>query len=545
MHYSTQTAFDANPLNGGYEDVFYAKLPAGAVVVGAAVDVPPTRAHQSTSYTILDWMEDPDGLGIDDFACLKIYAILYQHGVRDGGAFPINQSALASAVFMSRPKVNRALKRLVDAGLLSMARTFVRQPGGGARRDMNVYRVEQAPINEAFARVSAKKARIPFEPEPGGPAFRKAAAKSSCSNLNSGSDLQERPRICDPGQMFESEQQAPRTRCSDLNSGAPDPSEPCAHAPAHTAPAVPKGGFTCENADAAADWLASPARARKKRKEAVEDRIYINKNNNHKNNNNYSFILSSSSIATLGSEQRSEAMGAVELTAEELSVLANIVSTSKKASLVTGRFVIETARSLKARLDEGLAPAWIQRVWERYVSEVADLNAGAAAIKYESFPANWLARADLVAAASLRAAAEDALGGCLSDFAPEGLLDGASRDDLVVIAASSFMVDVPDELAARLARARARAKVDAARKAAPASPAPGDVSEADIELRPIGDGWMFRVTAAARRALGSACRNWKGDWTAVGMAADGAAREVAASLALGRVRAALAQGGVL
>ena len=540
MHYSTQTAFDANPLNGGYEDVFYAKLPAGAVVVGAAVDVPPTRAHQSTSYTILDWMEDPDGLGIDDFACLKIYAILYQHGVRDGGAFPINQSALASAVFMSRPKVNRALKRLVDAGLLSMARTFVRQPGGGARRDMNVYRVEQAPINEAFARVSAKKARIPFEPEPGGPAFRKAAAKSSCSNLNSGSDLQERPRICDPGQMFESEQQAPRTRCSDLNSGAPDPSEPCAHAPAHTAPAVPKGGFTCENADAAADWLASPARARKKRKEAVEDRIYINKNNN-----NYSFILSSSSIATLGSEQRSEAMGAVELTAEELSVLANIVSTSKKASLVTGRFVIETARSLKARLDEGLAPAWIQRVWERYVSEVADLNAGAAAIKYESFPANWLARADLVAAASLRAAAEDALGGCLSDFAPEGLLDGASRDDLVVIAASSFMVDVPDELAARLARARARAKVDAARKAAPASPAPGDVSEADIELRPIGDGWMFRVTAAARRALGSACRNWKGDWTAVGMAADGAAREVAASLALGRVRAALAQGGVL
>ena len=540
MHYSTQTAFDANPLNGGYEDVFYAKLPAGAVVVGAAVDVPPTRAHQSTSYTILDWMEDPDGLGIDDFACLKIYAILYQHGVRDGGAFPINQSALASAVFMSRPKVNRALKRLVDAGLLSMARTFVRQPGGGARRDMNVYRVEQAPINEAFARVSAKKARIPFEPEPGGPAFRKAAAKSSCSNLNSGSDLQERPRICDPGQMFESEQQAPRTRCSDLNSGAPDPSEPCAHAPAHTAPAVPKGGFTCENADAAADWLASPARARKKRKEAVEDRIYINKNNN-----NYSFILSSSSIATLGSEQRSEAMGAVELTAEELSVLANIVSTSKKASLVTGRFVIETARSLKARLDEGLAPAWIQRVWERYVSEVADLNAGAAAIKYESFPANWLARADLVAAASLRAAAEDALGGCLSDFAPEGLLDGASRDDLVVIAASSFMVDVPDELAARLARARARAKVDAARTAAPASPAPGDVSEADIELRPIGDGWMFRVTAAARRALGSACRNWKGDWTAVGMAADGAAREVAASLALGRVRAALAQGGVL
>ena len=540
MHYSTQTAFDANPLNGGYEDVFYAKLPAGAVVVGAAVDVPPTRAHQSTSYTILDWMEDPDGLGIDDFACLKIYAILYQHGVRDGGAFPINQSALASAVFMSRPKVNRALKRLVDAGLLSMARTFVRQPGGGARRDMNVYRVEQAPINEAFARVSAKKARIPFEPEPGGPAFRKAAAKSSCSNLNSGSDLQERPRICDPGQMFESEQQAPRTRCSDLNSGAPDPSEPCAHAPAHTAPAVPKGGFTCENADAAADWLASPARARKKRKEAVEDRIYINKNNN-----NYSFILSSSSIATLGSEQRSEAMGAVELTAEELSVLANIVSTSKKASLVTGRFVIETARSLKARLDEGLAPAWIQRVWERYVSEVADLNAGAAAIKYESFPANWLARADLVAAASLRAAAEDALGGCLSDFAPEGLLDGASRDDLVVIAASSFMVDVPDELAARLARARARAKVDAAGKAAPASPAPGDVSEADIELCPIGDGWMFRVTAAARRALGSACRNWKGDWTAVGMAADGAAREVAASLALGRVRAALAQGGVL
>ena len=282
MHYSTQTAFDANPLNGGYEDVFYAKLPAGAVVVGAAVDVPPTRAHQSTSYTILDWMEDPDGLGIDDFACLKIYAILYQHGVRDGGAFPINQSALASAVFMSRPKVNRALKRLVDAGLLSMARTFVRQPGGGARRDMNVYRVEQAPINEAFARVSAKKARIPFEPEPGGPAFRKAAAKSSCSNLNSGSDLQERPRICDPGQMFESEQQAPRTRCSDLNSGAPDPSEPCAHAPAHTAPAVPKGGFTCENADAAADWLASPARARKKRKEAVEDRIYINKNNNNR-----------------------------------------------------------------------------------------------------------------------------------------------------------------------------------------------------------------------------------------------------------------------
>lgn len=541
MHYSTQTAFDANPLNGGYEDVFYAKLPEGAVVVGAAVDVPPTRAHQSTSYTILDWMEDPDGLGIDDFACLKIYAILYQHGVRDGGAFPINQSALASAVFMSRPKVNRALKRLVDAGLLSMARTFVRQPGGGARRDMNVYRVEQAPINEAFARVSAKKARIPFEPEPGGPAFRKAAAKSSCSNLNSGSDLQERPHNCDPGQMFESEQQAPRTRCSDLNSGARGASEPCAHAPALPAPAVPKGGFTCENADAAADWLASPARARKKREGAVEDRIYINKNNN----NYYSFILSSSSIATSGFEQGSEAMGAVELTAEELSVLANIVSTSKKASLVTGRFVIETARSLKARLDEGLAPAWIQRVWERYVSEVADLNAGAAAIKYESFPANWLARADLVAAASLRAAAEDALAGCLPDFAPEGLLDGASRDDLAVIAASSFMVDVPDELAARLARARARAKVDAARKAAPASPAPCDVSEADIELRPIGDGWMFRVTAAARRALGSACRNWKGDWTAVGMAADGAAREVAASLALGRVRAALAQGGVL
>ena len=101
--------------------------------------------------TLHEWMWSPRGLGLAlTSPDLMVYAKVYSVSHHNSGAMTASQPKLARLFNLSRETVNRALRRLVDDGLIYVCGTV--RGKGRAGRPVNVYAVCQGPINRAVSR---------------------------------------------------------------------------------------------------------------------------------------------------------------------------------------------------------------------------------------------------------------------------------------------------------------------------------------------------------------------------------------------------------
>lgn len=450
VEYTPHDAYNANPVDGGFESSFYTPMPVGTRVDDERIFSPGVRASETGSWTVFDWMEDEDGLGLTDLRLAKVYAHLYRHHVDYGGAFPINQANFAQTVNMSRQTVNKLINELIDRGLLMRSGTHVDTPGGGKRRGVNVYRVLQQPINDAHVRITARKngliipqghpalaTRADDVGEPAGISVVKRVDNALVSPSGCNAPSPEKP------------QDSPLS--SALTTASDAPSAPRAPAKAKTdcdLPGIPvvATSFTCEDASGALDFLKRLEKGRKN-----EKRIYINKNIYINNSSIFSLLSSSKKALELSSLKGANEVGSnvVALTEQETVALANIVASSTKTEWISGSFLIDTAKALHDLVDDGMKPSWVVATWKRYINENRAANEGGGEKmirKYEKFPATWMrAKAD-VKSCSIRLAAQLVLDGRELEDAPEDVLLGYDEKDYALVAESSFREGIPSEL---------------------------------------------------------------------------------------------------
>lgn len=101
--------------------------------------------------TLHEWMWSPRGLGLAlTSPDLMVYAKIYSVSHHNTGAMTASQPKLAQLFSLTRETVNRALRRLVDNGLVYVCGTV--RGKGRAGRPVNVYAVCQDPINRAVSR---------------------------------------------------------------------------------------------------------------------------------------------------------------------------------------------------------------------------------------------------------------------------------------------------------------------------------------------------------------------------------------------------------
>lgn len=103
------------------------------------------------SYTIYDWMTDPDGLDLKPgSADLAVYACLYRRGNQGSATVVMSQSDLAARTRYSRQSVNGAVKRLLERGLIAMEHSYRTLKEAKGFRSIRGYRIVQEPVNEAI-----------------------------------------------------------------------------------------------------------------------------------------------------------------------------------------------------------------------------------------------------------------------------------------------------------------------------------------------------------------------------------------------------------
>ena len=127
--------------------------PAGGVPT--IQDMP---AFDMASYTVYEWMEAADGLGLNKPVDAKLYAMIYQASMHFRGYFQINQALFAETMGVSRQTLNGMLARFCDEGLIKAVKTPNRNnPCGGALKSPTAYYVAQEPINRAILAITERK----------------------------------------------------------------------------------------------------------------------------------------------------------------------------------------------------------------------------------------------------------------------------------------------------------------------------------------------------------------------------------------------------
>lgn len=506
IEYTPEQVYNANPNNGGFEASFYTPMPAGSRVDDERIFSPGVRAAETGSWTVFDWMEDEDGLGLTDLRLAKVYAHLYRHHVDYGGAFPINQARLAEVVHMSRQTVNKLINELIERGLLMRSGTHVDTPGGGRRRGVNVYRVLQQPINDAHVRLTARKNGL-IIPD-GHPAlkrdFDETAGISVVKRVDNAPEGPSGPVSAKP-------------QDSPLSSALTTPSEPSSaptRATERDLPRIPVVAtrFTCDDADKALDFLKSLEKGRKD-----EKRIYIKK---YINNYSSIFLLLSSSklLKPLTLKEPNEVgPDCIALSTEETVALANIVASSTKTEWISGTYLLDTAAALRDLVEDGMEPSWVEATWRRYVHEnrmVNEAGGERAVRKWEKFPATWMrGRAD-VKSCSIRLAAQLVLDGRDLEGAPKDVLLGYDEADYKTIAESSFIVGIPAELVRKAELAARRERLQRGSDAGAAGSKPRATGPRETVIGPehvklikVEGVWNYRYRLMKRRS-NQCMTNW-------------------------------------
>lgn len=504
VEYTPQDAYYANPDNGGFESSFYAPMPAGARVDDERIFSPGVRAAETGSWTVFDWMEDEDGLGLTDLNLAKVYAHLYRHHIDYGGAFPINQANFAQTVRMSRQTVNKLINELIARGLVMRSGTHVDTPGGGRRRGVNVYRVLQQPINDAHVRVTARKNGL-IIPQGHSALSSKSEKTAGISVVKAVDNAPGPDGADDAGDRAPSEKPQDSPLSKPLTTPATSPDDV----------ALPRGSskpdtpyipviatpFTCDNASEALAFLKKLEKGRKNDK-----RIYINKNKyiNNYPSSIFSLLSSSKKSLELSTLKEGNEVGpdVVALSKAETVALANIVASSTKTEWISGPYLIDTAKALHDLVAGGMEPSWVEATWRRYVHENrAENEAGGERVirRYEKFPATWMRATADVKSCSVRLAAQLALDGREAAGAPDDVLLDYDEGDYAAIAGCSFREGIPADVAKAAAyRARRREverrleESDRASRRRAEAPRKKVITAEHVSLLKIEGAWNYR-----------------------------------------------------
>lgn len=126
------------------------------------VDVSRSPLSQQTgdwfSLEVFEWMWRADGLAIRPGAELMVYATIYHASIDGDGAFVATIGSMGALLGYPRETVSRAVRKLLNSGLVWVVGRIQESRGGKAVR---CYAVTRSIIDRALGRLSAKDPRTP------------------------------------------------------------------------------------------------------------------------------------------------------------------------------------------------------------------------------------------------------------------------------------------------------------------------------------------------------------------------------------------------
>lgn len=120
---------------------------------------PPTRQPQGGGsdwfhIEVFEWMWRKDGLALKAGPDLQVYATIYRASAHGGGTFYATNASMGEMLCYPRETINRAVSRLLKAGLIWVVGNIGGSHGG---KTVKCYAVCQHAIDTVLARISARQ----------------------------------------------------------------------------------------------------------------------------------------------------------------------------------------------------------------------------------------------------------------------------------------------------------------------------------------------------------------------------------------------------